>query len=162
MIPLRFELVALAWMHKFVGKFAIAQSVFTKRYLQEKGKGDVWNGMEHYNKFVDSATLHWLTGLGKMNLSFWYHVREDLTLKNVEDAKKMGLEKDEVIERVNNRLCSENAWKQRIILGGLVLALCEKLGLGQLNEEAGFRLAAVIHGLYDGAYQSLENIKIKD
>jgi flagellin-specific chaperone FliS len=43
-----------------------------------------------------------------------------------------------------------------------VLALYEKLGLGQLNEEAGLHLATVIRGLYDGAYQSLENINIRD
>ena len=164
-VPLRFELFALAWMHKFVGKFAIAQSIFTKQYLHEKGRDDIWNGMDHYNKFIDGATLNWLTSLGKMNLSFWYNMRKDLAAKNVEDAKKFGLiDKDENVERVNNRLCSENAWKQRIILGGLVLALCERLDLNpnELNEEAGFRLAATIRGLYDGAYQALETIKVKD
>lgn len=164
MIPLRFELFALAWMHKFVGKFAIAQSVFTKSYLHKKERDDIWNGMEHYNKFIDGATLNWLTSLGKMNLSFWYHMREDMTAKNIEDAKKIGLsDKDESIVRVNNRLCSENAWKQKIVLGGLVIALCERLNLDpkELNEEAGFRLAVAIRGFYDGAYQAIENIKIK-
>lgn len=164
MTPLHFELFALAWMHKFVGKFAIPQSVFTKHYLHEKGQDDIWNSMEHYNNFVDGATLHWLTSLGKTNLTFWYGVRKDLAAKNIEDSKKIGLiDIDENIGRVNNRLCSESAWKQRMILGGLVLALCKRLGLNpnELNEEAGFRLAATIRGLYESTYQALENIKIK-
>jgi len=162
MIPLRFELFALAWMHKFVGDFTIPQSVFTKHYLHEKGRDDVWNGMEHYNKYIHSATLHWLNNLGKMNLAFWYNMRNNLTQNNIEKSKKMGLEIDEVIVRVNNRLCSENAWKQRIIPGSLAFALCEKFGLDYLNKEAGSRLAKSIQGLYEGSYESLASIKIKD
>jgi hypothetical protein len=38
LITLRFELFALAWLHKFGEKSAIAQSIFTRKYLQEKGK----------------------------------------------------------------------------------------------------------------------------
>lgn len=163
MIPLHFELFALAWMHKFVGKFAIAQSLFTKQYLHEKGRDDIWNGMEYYNKCVDGTTLNWLTSLGKINLSFWYHTREDLTAKNNEEAKKTGVE-DEVVVRVNNRLCSGNAWKQKIILGGLALVLCESLGLNpkELNAEVSFRLVTAIRGLYEGVCQALEKIKIRD
>jgi hypothetical protein len=164
LIILRFELFALAWTHKFVsGKLVVAQSAFTKRYLHEKGRNDIWNGMEHYNKIIDGATLHWLSNLGKMNLSFNYHMREDLTAKNIEDAKELGINIDESIERANNRLWSENAWKQKLLLGPLVVTFCNQLGLNpnELNEEAGFRLAAVIKGLYDGAQQSWDKVKIK-
>jgi len=41
MIPLRFELFALAWLHKFGEKLAITESVFTKNYLHEKKKDDI-------------------------------------------------------------------------------------------------------------------------
>jgi len=160
---LRFELFALAWMHRFGGKFAIAQSVFTKRYLQEKGRDDIWNGMKLYNNSIDGATLNWLYNLGKMNKIFWYRMREDLTAKNVEDAKRSGINIDESIGRVNNRLCSETAWKQRIILEYLVLTFYAQLDLNpnELNKGAGFRLAGLIRGFYDGAQQSLDNKKIK-
>jgi len=163
LMTLRFELFALAWMHKFVDKFAVAQSVFTKRYLHEKGRDDIWNGMEYYNNAIDRATLNWLMKLGKINLSFWYHVREDLTAKNIEEAKKMGINIDESIDRVNHRLCSENAWKQKIILAILEPVFCKRLSLNPnvLNKEAIFRLAVFIHGLYDGVLQSLNRIKIK-
>jgi len=162
MIPLYFELFALSWMHRFVGKYSVAQSVFTKRYLQEKGEDDIWNGMKHYNNSVCSATLHWLTGLGKMNLAFWHGVRKDLTLKNVEDAKKMGLPIDEVVERASNRLCSESAWKQGMVVDALVFAVCNELGLSQVRRQAVVCLATVIRGVYDGAYKSLKSIRIKN
>jgi hypothetical protein len=165
LIIIRFELFALAWTHKFIsGKNVVAQSAFTKRYLHEKGRDDIWSGMEPYNKIIDGATLHWLTNLGKMNLSFNYHMREDLTAKNIEEAKELGINIDESIERVNNRLLSENAWKQKLLLGPLVFTFCNQINLNanELNEEAQFRLAAVIKGLYEGAQQSWDKVKIKN
>ena len=161
---IRFELFALAWTHKFVsGKIVVAQSDFTKSYLHEKGKNDIWAGMEPYNNMIDSVTLHWLTNLGKMNLSFNYNMREDLTKKNIEAAKELVIENDDRIARVNHRLWSENAWKQKLMLGPLVFTFCERIGVNahDLNQEAQFRLAATIKGLYDGAEQSWDKVKIK-
>jgi hypothetical protein len=163
-IPLRFELFALAWMHRFTGKFAIAQSIFTKNYLHEKGRDDIWDYMKYYNNAIDGATLNWLTNLGKMNLSFWYGMRKDLAAKNIDDAKKLGVEADESIDMVNNRLCSENAWKQKLILNTIVSVFCDRIAVdpNKLSDDAIFRLAATIFGLYEGAQQSLEKIKIED
>jgi len=161
---LRFELFALAWIHKFIhGMVVIAQSAFTKRYLYEKGRDDIWSGMEHYNNLIHSATLHWLSGQGKMNLTFNYNAIKELTANNIKDAQKSGMNIDESIDRVNQRLWSENAWKQNLILEPLMSAFCKRLSINpnELNKEAGFRLATTIRGLYDGAFQSLKNIKIK-
>jgi hypothetical protein len=161
---IRFELFALAWTHKFIsGKIVVAQSDFTKSYLHEKGRDDVWARMETYNNMIDSVTLHWLTNLGKMNLSFNYNMREDLTKKNIEAAKELGIENDDRVARVNHRLWSENAWKQKLMLGPLVFTFCERIGVNahDLNQEAQFRLAATIKGLYDGAEQSWDKVKIK-
>jgi hypothetical protein len=89
---IRFELFALAWTHKFVsGKIVVAQSDFTKSYLKEKDRNDIWTGMEPYNNMIDSVTLHWLTNLGKMNLSFNYNMREDLTKKILKPPKNWAL-----------------------------------------------------------------------
>ena len=164
LIIIRFELFALAWTHKFIsGKNVVAQSAFTKRYLHEKGRDNIWSGMEPYNKIIDGATLHWLTNLGKMNLSFNYNMRKDLTAKNIEVAKELGINVDESIERINNRLWSENAWKQKLLLGPLVFTFCNQIDLNanEVNEEAQFRLAAVIKGLYEGAQQSWDKVRIK-
>ncbi|MEW6616554.1 MAG: hypothetical protein AB1401_13950 [Thermodesulfobacteriota bacterium] len=163
LIIIRFELFALAWTHKFIsGENVVAQSVFTKKYLHEKGKNDIWSGMEPYNNMIDSVTLHWLTSQGKMNLSFNYNMREDLTAKNIEVAKKLGIENDDSIARVNHRLWSENAWKQKLMLGPLVFTFCEQLGMNSLAEEAQFRLVVVIRGLYEGAQYSWKDVKIKN
>lgn len=165
LIVIRFELFALAWAHKFIsGKNVIAQSVFTKNYLHKKGREDIWNGMQKYNEIIDGVTLHWLTGLGKINLSFNYNTRKELAIKNIEEAKKMEVSLDESIEMINNRLLSENAWKQKLLLGSLVFTFCDRIGINaeQLKEGAQFRLAVIIRGLYEGAQQSLKKVKIKN
>lgn len=165
LIILRFELFALAWTHKFIsGKTVIAQSVFTKHYLYEKGRKDIWDGMEDYSKAIDGATLHWLTNLGKMNLSFNYNMRQDLSAKNIEEAKKLGVNMDDTVERVNYRLWSENAWKQKIILTVIQSVFYKNLDLNpdELNNEALFGVAAIIKGLYDGVEQSWDSIKIRN
>ncbi len=162
---IRFELFALAWSHKFIsGKNVVTQSDFTKHYLREKGRDDIWNGMEPYNKVIDGATLRWLTDLGKINLSFNYNMRESLTAKNIEVAKELGMDINDTIERVNNRLWSENAWKQHLLAGPLVYAFCERIGINarNLNKEAKVRIAVVIRGLYEGAQQSWDKVKIKN
>lgn len=161
---LRFELFALAWTHKFIsGKVVVAQSVFTKSYLHEKGRDDIWAGMEPYDNMIDSVTLHWLTNLGEMNLSFNYGMRKDLTNENIEAAKELGINVDERVARVNLRLWSENAWKQKLLLGPLVFTFCDRIGINanDLNEEAQLRLSVTIKGLYDGAVQSWDKVKIK-
>lgn len=163
LIILRFELFALAWMHKFIsGKIIVAQSAFTKLFLQENGSDYIWTGMEDYNRIIDGATLHWLSNLGKMNLSFNYNMREDLTAKNIKDANELGIN-DESIERANNRLWSENAWRQNIIIGPIVATFCSHLNLypDDINKEALLRLSFVIRGLYDGAKQALDKVRIK-
>ena len=38
LVILRFELFALAWLHEFGEKLAVAQSTFTKHYLHEKNE----------------------------------------------------------------------------------------------------------------------------
>ena len=165
LIVIRFELFALAWTHKFIsGKNIVAQSAFTKHYLTDKGRKDIWDNMEPYNNMIDSVTLHWLTSQGKMNLSFNYNMRENLTAENIKVAKELGIDIDDSIARVNHRLWSENAWKQKLLLGPLVFTFCEQIGVdaNNLTKEAQFRFAVVVRGLYEGAQQSWDNVKIKN
>jgi len=50
------------------------------------------------------------------------------------------------------------------MLGPLVFTFCEQLGIdaNSLAEEAQFRLAVVIRGLYEGAQYSWKDVKIKN
>ena len=151
---LRFELFGLAWAHKYVsGDKVVSQSNFTKQFLEQKDRQDIWEDMTDYNNIEDGVTLHWLTNLGKANLTFNYGMREDLSKKNIQSAQKLGIKDDDVVVRVNHRLWSENAWKQKLMLEPLAHVFCEKIGVSmqELNSEAQFYVAATIKGLYDGA-----------
>lgn len=51
---LRFEIFSLAWAERFLedGNIIIEQTIFTKKYLLERERSDIWEGMEYYNKSV--------------------------------------------------------------------------------------------------------------
>lgn len=164
MMTMRFELFALAWAHRFGDRLAIAQNSFTKNYLYERKKEEIWNAMEHYNKAIShSATV----GVSQAEHGSIIRMRADLADKYIEDAKKNRTDiKNERIGLVINRLFSENAWKRGKTSYFLILALCHQLGLGYgasymgPKEEAQSRLAVAIHDFYDLALASLEKIKI--
>jgi len=105
---LLFELFALAWVHKFGDKLAVVQSVFTKKYLHEKGRDDIWDGMEKYNGAVSHSVT---VGLGDINRNFIIRARMNVADIYIANAEKNGVTIDESIGRAVNRLLSEKAWK---------------------------------------------------
>jgi hypothetical protein len=160
---LRFDLFALAWLHQFGDKSAVAQSVFTKRYLHEKKRDDIWDASEPYNQAIArSSTLGKTpeTASGRAHLGFINRMRVDLFEqyhKEVHDPK--------CVARALNRLLTDVVWKKGITDGLLMFTLCDRLGLEsnfEPSKEAQFRLNAVIRGFYDGDRQSLEKIEIKN
>ena len=160
---LQFEMFALAWTHKFIsGKFLVAQSAFTKRYLHEKGKDDIWENMKDYNDIIDGTTLEWLINQSRMTLGFNYGVREDLTKENTKEAEELNITDKESIQRANHRLWSGEAWRQKKLHISLVYIFCKHLNLKveELNRDAIIGLGAIIHGMYEGAKESWRNIKI--
>jgi hypothetical protein len=163
-LVLQFELFALAWMHKFVGKFALSQGIFTKQYLRENKMNEVWTNMGQYNQYIGDATLDWLSGLGTVNSNFWHRMRMDVSAKNIEEDEKMGGNEGEVVDRINSILFSENAWKQGFILRWVLLAFYRRIGIENLkefNNDAVQHIFFMIRMIYDGASQPLDNIKIK-
>ncbi len=162
MIPLRFELFALAWLHKFGDKLAIVQSVFTKKYLEEKDKSDIWENSENYNQAIARSSTLGKTPQKALDRVFL--ARVNTTRVNLfEQYHKEGFN-DKCVTRVLNRLFSEDACKRNVTAGLLMFALCDRLGFDkdfEPNKEAQFRLTAIIHGFYDGARHSLDKVKIK-
>lgn len=161
---LQFELFALAWTHKFIVDLTvIKQSVFTKKYLLEKSMNIIWDKMNDYNDMIGAATLDWLTHVAKINLSFNYNMRKDLISKNIEIAKLEGFVMDESINRINNRIWSENAWRQNYVHKMIIPQFGKKLNIlpADLNREDVLHFSEIINGSYNGANKSLKNIKIK-
>jgi len=163
MIPLRFELFALAWLHQFGDKSAVAQSVFTKLFLQENKRNDIWDASESYNQAIARSSTIGKTSKkpsDRVDLARVMKTRADL----FDQYHKEGYD-PKCVARALNRLFSDKAWEKGITAGLLMFALCDRLGFEQdfkPNKEAQFRLTTIIRGLYDGARQSLEKIKIKN
>jgi hypothetical protein len=162
MTPLRFEVIALAWLHQFGDKLAVAQSTFTKNYLHEKKRDDIWDAMESYNQAIARSSTAGKTS--KNAFDRVYLARVNLTRADLFDQYyKEGYDMD-CVARVLNRLFTDAAWKRHITANFLTFTLCDRLGFksNEPNKEAQFRLTVVIHGFYVGTRQSLEKIKIKN
>jgi hypothetical protein len=163
MIPLRFEVIALAWLHQFGDKSAVAQSTFTKNYLREKKRDDIWDAIEPYNQAIArSSTAVWKTS--KNAFARVYLARVNLTRADLFDQYYKEGYDPECVTRVLNRLFTDAAWKRDITANFLMFTLCDYLGFksNEPNKETQFRLTGIIHGLYNGSRQSLEEIKIKN
>lgn len=157
MTLIRIEVFGLAWMHQFGDKHAAAQSAYTKSYLEERSHADIWDDLAPYNQAVArSSTIGQTTAMpsGRAYLAFVDSMRLDL----FDQWSKQGFEPD-AIARAANRFSTNVAWDKGITASFLMLTLCERLGY-QLNEEGQFRLAAVIRGLYDGARETMKQVKV--
>jgi hypothetical protein len=162
-LTLRFELFALAWIHEFGLGSAIDQSLFTKLYLKDKGKIDVWNGMDHYNKAVSHASIVGISDIQKASI---LKTRADNADKFFLIANKKGIAVDEAIGWAINRFSSEKAWKERKTAYFLMLSLCHKLGLGfgsnyhGPKEGAQGNIIGLIFGCYAVSKKSWGEVKI--
>ena len=159
-LTLRFELFSLAWFHEFGDKLAIANSIFTKQYLTDKVKDELWEKAEPYNQAIAASATHGCTSLtasGRARLMNVNKGRVDLFNKYYNDNIDA-----KCVARALNRYGTDGNWKYlSITLGYVVIEVCKILNC-DLNDEARFQLIAVLKGFYDGVKQNIENIKIVD
>lgn len=158
---LQFELFALAWLHKFGDKLAIAQSIFTKNYLSEKKRDDIWENAEDYNQTIARSSTAGKTSKNAFDRVFL--ARVNTTRMNLFDQfHKEGYD-TKCVARALNRLFSDEVWKKDITANFLMFTLCSRLGLkeDEPNKEAQQRLTFVVRMIYDGVKQALENLKIR-
>lgn len=161
-IPLGFEIFALAWLDKFGDKSAIRQSVFTKDYLREIEREDIWQDSGPYNQAVARSVTAGKSpnrASDRFSVGFVTNMRVELFKKYHEAGYD-----DECVARVLNRLMVDDLRKNVRTPVYLMFALCNKLGFeGDFspNDEAGSRLNAVILGFYKEARQSLDEVRIR-
>jgi hypothetical protein len=171
-ILLRFELFSLAFLHKFSYKNTIDQSQFTKEYLIENNREDIWDDIEEYNQAIATSVYqnhNSHTKKGQVSLAFLIRMRMDYYDK----WKELGYD-GKCAARAANRILSNSAWNKKLIHKYLMLAFCKRLGyefneesklcnqLGyELNTEAQFRIMAMLNGFYDGSIGSLKQVVIK-
>jgi len=162
-IILQFELFALAWLQQFGEKSAVAQSVFTKNYLYEKKRENIWDASEIYNQAIARSSTIGRTpekAFDRVYLARVNKTRMDLFSQFI----KEGFD-PKCVARVLNRLFSDEAWKKGITAGLLLFALCDRLGFEQNfepNKEAQSRWFIEINDFYEKDRESLNNIKIKN
>ena len=167
MTGIRLELFGLAWGHKLKKeKFTIPQSLFTKRYLEENEGLQIWDIMGEYNKAIAESSIEIASGERSRRgwITFMNVMRSEIFKKwakaNVANINAMTqAEKDQLtcVARAINRLGTEVAWEKGITTQYLTARLADRLGCNEnLNSEALFRLAALIHGLYEGAMEAIK------
>lgn len=188
-IALQFELYALAWLHQFGNKvaygyaqildkssgnsafvqdvfqsisLAVAQSVFTKNYLNKKNLNDIWEAMESYNQAIARSTIIGRTP--KKAFDKVYLAKVNLSRANLFDLyHEKGLD-NKSVARVLNRLFSDEVWKKGITAGLLLFALCDRLGFGkdfEPSKESHRRWFIEINDFYEKGRGSLSKVKIK-
>jgi hypothetical protein len=114
--------------------------------------------MEPYNRAIARSSTHGCstdTAAGRMRIAFVDSFRFELAKTWI----KKPLKDPTCAGRVVNRTCTEDAWKNRITPGYLMLTLCDRLDCN-VNDEAKGQLVASIIGLYNGASENIDEVRI--
>jgi hypothetical protein len=154
---IRFEVFGLAWLHSQGDKRAAEQSEFTRRYLAEAGRIDIWEAMQPYNDASARSSILGQTSEtanGRVWLAFINRMRMELFDK----WKPLGFDL-RAIGRAANRVGTDEAWRTNLTAGFLMCTLCARLEC-EVNEEAQDRLVAIIRGFYNGVAESLRSVAI--
>jgi hypothetical protein len=162
---LRLEVFALAWMHKFGDITTFPQSKFTKEYLSDHHKSDIWDAMTPFNLATARSVLAGYkddTPEGRARIGFIMTLRTGYADAIIKELEQNGIDPntmDETDGRPINRLDSEPAWKSGMTPGYLMLTWGKGLN-HKFNEEAQTKAIYMIRGFYDGSYESFDNITL--
>lgn len=158
MKALRVELFGLAWDHLLKrDKYTLPHTVFTKSYLEEKKEAGTWDAMGAYNQVIARSSIEIAAGERSRRgwITFMNKLRSDLFVK----WHKAGVD-PQCAAHVANRLGTDVSWHKGITLELLTDTALERLDC-QLNQEARFRLQAVIYGLYEGAKEAINSVNVQ-
>jgi hypothetical protein len=175
MTALRIELFSLPWGHRFKQeRFTIPQSIFTRHYLEENEKFELWDIMGEYNQAIAQSTI--LTERGEQMEGRTAHARiASLNVSRSNIFNKWAeanigdpsapTEKEKIlancVARVANRIGADIKQNDCILIKRLTARLVDRLSCEpNLSAEALFRLGAVIFGLYEGAMEAIKSVNL--
>jgi hypothetical protein len=149
------EMTNAAWTHASKWEVASEVSKFTKQYLTDLDRLDLWDAMGSYNQMVaQSATKGEDEHLQAVIKKQRFDLFNDLVDKEL-DREWAG----DAIARVANRLGSERSRKTGKMQGFVGIRMMSRLGL-EGSEQIVDSLAAVSHGFYQGSTQALNKVEL--
>ena len=132
-------------------------SEFTKQYLSDIGRSDLWDAMSDYNQAVAESTISGADpnrATGRAKITF-----VNVSRANLFDELLATASDPVCVTRVANRLGSKASWKAGITQGLLAIRVTQRLGIEGSDEIWG-RLGAVALGYYQGAKEALDEVKL--
>lgn len=157
LVAVRLEMIGTATTHESKAEAALAISEFTKQYLAGRGRSDLWEAMSDYNQAVAQSATYGAdpeSRTGRARIAF-----VNVTRANLFDAWVARGHDPEATARVANRAGSDVSWRAGITQGLLAIRLTRRLALDG-SDPVWERLAAVCHGLYQGAKESLQGVTL--
>lgn len=149
------EMTGTAWTHASTWEVASEVSKFTKQYLTDLDRLDLWDAMGAYNQIVSqSATKGEDERLRAVIAKQRVDLFDDLTNKEL-DREWAG----DAIARVANRIGSERSRKTGKMQAFVGIRMMSRLGL-EGSDQIVDGLAAVSHGFYQGSTQALDKVEL--
>jgi hypothetical protein len=179
MTALRMAVFGLACSLKVNHKedLALRQVFFTKRYLEDNGRQDVWDTMGKYNQAIgDSAYMNangqadgnsrWGRARITFVRTFRWDIFEKWTEANLGDPRRpLTLEQEEkagCLMFALNRVCADITRADCVAVKLLAVTLAERLGCDiNLNQKALFKLGSIIFGFHTGAESYLKSVTLQ-
>jgi hypothetical protein len=173
MTAIHMELFALAWRDK--GQFPIAQSFFTKSYLEENKKTQIWDIMGEYNLQLSRSDTLTVTGkqvqglTGKVQVATHNAVRANMfnkwaevNIKDRDNPTDNEVARAKCVARVANRIGVDITSNDSMALKLLTATLTQRLGCDErLHSKALFILSVAIFDLYRGAKDAINDVDIQ-
>jgi hypothetical protein len=157
------EIFSIAYARKVkVDDLSWRQNRFTRGYLEERGRLDIWNIMSEYNQVVAQSGMD-EQGKDKVSTSCdkMYRKWAKATKKERKLAKEEELLPDDYVVRAANLIGAEMKQADCITAERLAAKLAERLGQGtRLKEETLHKGSEIVFGFYRGAELYLKYISL--
>jgi hypothetical protein len=159
LLALQLEMTALAWNHKSNERAAMENSLFTKKYLVEKGRSDLWELMGEYNQVLVASITYGVDLTNRFTRAT--HVTTSKIRADVFDSRVAeGHDAEAVARSLNHQaVWVHNTWKKGTAPTMLGVRLMLRVG-SEGSSLISHQLTAVAIGFYQGASEALDGVKL--